>query len=321
MTKARNSKSLASTLTGAMFAMSGTLDATHGADVDEGAMLDNLLADLTGGEEIVEQDASVTGDVGEILETSAQPALPHDEALLESAVDDADRTIAKQALYSEQSGDGEVIEGDAPVTTPEAVADAKAAKKEAKALAAAAKKTEREAKSAAKKAAKAAAPKAAPRPTSVTHKPGDLLVAKLGASYRDYLTFSVAYANSDDTIAQETRQNEFVERMNDNDAIADKVKEKMTMLLTWLQKGGELNEVLKRTFTVLHTAGELTSGDKGNLQLNLLSKPYSMGTARSQANQMFMALPELALTIKEKGRMVANPDSALLPAIYAKLGL
>lgn len=37
--------------------------------------------------------------------------------------------------------------------------------------------------------------------------------------------------------------------------------------------------------------------------------------------KMFMALPELGLVIKEKGRMVPNPDSTLLPMAYTTLGL
>jgi hypothetical protein len=34
-----------------------------------------------------------------------------------------------------------------------------------------------------------------------------------------------------------------------------------------------------------------------------------------------MALPEVGICVKEKGRMVANPDSVLWPMVKAQLGL
>ena len=172
------------------------------------------------------------------------------------------------------------------------------------------------------KAKKAKAPKEpkAPRVTSVTHKPGDRLVAQLGADYKDFLVFF----KSDDTIAAETRVESFITAMNDREAIADKVKDKAIMLLTWLKSGKDvsaLNEVLRRAFTVLFRDGELTSGTKGNLQVDLLSKPYSPGTSASQANQMFMLFPILGITQREKGRMVVNPDSTIAEAMKIKLGV
>lgn len=102
---------------------------------------------------------------------------------------------------------------------------------------------------------------------------------------------------------------------------AKKVGEKANMLFKWMSKGGDLNEVMARAFKVLVRDGELTSGDKGNLQLDLLAKPYSMGTARSQANQIFMLFPILKITMKEKGKMVPNPDSLLFIKAKAQLGL
>lgn len=284
----------------------------------DAAVLDELMADLTsteaGSGEVLELGDEDTGAVQPEV-TAAGAIEEHPAELIDEAVADAERREQRQALYEQQGGEQTVVEGEVPQTEPEVITDPKAAKK----AAAEAKRKTREAEREAKRAAKAAQPK---RPTSVTHKPGALLVAKLGEGYRDYLTFDVRDAELD-TLALEAKQNEFVERMNDKDAIADKVREKIIMLLTWLKAGApdSLNEVLRRTFVVLHDKGELTSGDKGNLQLNLLTKPYSIGTARSQANQMFMALPELGITVKEKGKMVANPNSALLPMIYAKLGL
>ena len=235
------------------------------------------------------------------------------DALLDEVAEDAEREGAKQALYAEQDGQPTVADGTPPESNPTEVADAATGK---------GKKGGRKKNNVAAATGEEKMPKEtkARRATSVTHAPGDLLAAKLGEKAKDYLMLRLSDAELDED-ALKQRQADFIARMNDREAIADKVREKMQMFMLWLTKGGNLNEVLKRTLTVLHSQGELTSGDKGNLQLNLLSKPYSVGTARSQANQMFMAFPELGLTIKEKGRMVANPDSALLPMAYNMLGL
>lgn len=292
-------------------------------------ILAGLLADLSDTAP-VESDVDNEFDgfgADEIVESGATAAHA-DLSEITDAVEAAERAAAKHALYSEQDAPA-TTDASAPTTTVEALNATKEEKKAAKAAAKAVAKAVADAeKKAVREAAKGAVvkvpkePKApsVPRATSTTHKPGALLMVKLGADARDYLTFSLADAalNEDALVA---KQDAFIERMNDNDSIADKVKEKMSMTLCYVKNGGELNEVLKRAFTVLHNEGELTSGDKGNLQLNLLSKPYSMGTSRSQSCQMFMALPELGIVTKIKGQMVANPDSALLPLINAKLGL
>lgn len=94
--------------------------------------------------------------------------------------------------------------------------------------------------------------------------------------------------------------------------MAKKVGQKAIMLFQYLAQGGELNEVIARTFKVLNRDGCLTTGDKGNLHLDLLSKPYSAGTARSQSNQMFTMLPSLKVVVKDgKGKFVPNPSSTI----------
>ncbi len=273
------------------------------------AILNDLLGEL-GDDTILEGAAGdeLDGLLEEtIVESDGNMALSADasDTLLESVEEDAARAEAKQAIYANQPAGAGIVDGTAPETTAEAVAEA----------------TE-PAKGKGKRAAKPKEPKEpkAPRATSVTHSPGDLLKVKLGEKANDFLVFNMADAMLPADELQ-AKIDAFIERMNDRDAIADKVREKMSMFLLWMVRGGDLNEVMKRALNVLHAHGELTSGDKGNLQLNLLEKPYSMGTARSQANQMFMAFPELGLVIKEKGRMVPNPDSTLLPMAYAKLGL
>jgi hypothetical protein len=237
--------------------------------------------------------ASMLGDLDEIIEDGA----PVEADTLEAAVAEVEKVEAVKELYAEQDSEAAVTDAADTPTTDAAAADKKVAK--------------------AKKVKEPKEPKA-PRVTSITHKPGDRLLIALGGN-KELLTFSKA----DDTIAAEARADKFIEDMNDRNAIADKVREKAIMLMTWIASGKDvsaLNEVLLRTFKVLFTEGELTSGQKGNLQQNLLSKPYSPGTAASQANQMFMLLPLLGVTMREKGKMVVNPDSIIAEAMKVKLG-
>lgn len=157
------------------------------------------------------------------------------------------------------------------------------------------------------------------RITSITHKPGARLMAMIGGD-KSFLTFSL----SEDEAVQAEKADKFIDDMNAPDVIADKVREKAVMLLTWLKADkpvSELNEVLSRSFQVLFKDGKLTGGKDGNLQTNLLGKPYSPGTAASQANQVFMLFPILGITVKEKGEMALNEDSVIAALMKDKLGI
>jgi hypothetical protein len=225
-----------------------------------------------------------------------------DASTLEAAVADIAKTEAAVAVYENEDHEHEeVAAADRPSTDADAVTKPK---KEKKAKVAKEPKEPKEPK--------------APRITSVTHKPGDRLVALLGG------TTWLQFIGKDDEETKAIRAQQFIEAMNSKDAIADKVREKAIMLFTWMASGKDssaLNEVLLRSFQVLLKDGELTSGKAGNLQTNLLGKPYSPGTAASQANQMFMLFPLLLITQREKGKMVANPDSAILEVMKIKLGM
>ena len=164
---------------------------------------------------------------------------------------------------------------------------------------------------------KAEKPEKAPRITSITHKPGARLLALIGGD-KSFLTFSL----SEPEDIQAEKADQFIADMDARDVIADKVREKAVMFLTWLKADkpvSELNEVLARSFQVLFKDGKLTGGKDGNLQKNLLSKPYSPGTAASQANQMFMLFPLLGITVREKGEMVLNDDSVIATLIKDKI--
>lgn len=244
--------------------------------------------------------SSMLGDLDEVIEEADEVVEPE---TLEAAVADLHKAEAVQELYADQDDEVEATaEADKPST--EALPDEKTVK---------AKKVKQP------KAAKEPKEPKAPRVTSTTHKPDERLMALLGGD-KTWLGF----IKTDDTIMAERRADQFLADMNDRDAIADKVKDKAIMLLTWIASGKDtsaLNEVLLRSFSVLFKDGELTSGNKGNLQTNLLSKPYSPGTAASQANQMFMLFPILGITQREKGRMVINPDSAIVDVMKLKMGV
>lgn len=149
-------------------------------------------------------------------------------------------------------------------------------------------------------------------------KQSERVAHMLGDKVGEFMLLELADASltGDDLAAK----NKEVLALFDADTTAKKVAEKAAMLVKWMHKGGELNEVMKRAFTLLAKDGELTSGDKGNLQVDLATK-YSIGTARSQANQMFMLFPILKITTKEKGKMVANPNSLYLMKANGLLGL
>lgn len=246
--------------------------------------------------------SSMLGDLDEVIEPTDDDETVAEDAL-EAAVADIHKAEAVQAVYAEQDDAvEETAEADKPAT--DALPDEKTIK-----------------------AKKAKQPKAdgepkepkTPRITSTTHKPGERLMALLGGD-KTWLGFM----KTDTIDAANERADLFIADMNDRNAIADKVKDKAIMLLTWIASGKDtsaLNEVLLRSFQVLLKEGELTSGNKGNLQTNLLSKPYSPGTAASQANQMFMLFPILGITQRERGRMVINPDSAIVDVMKLKMGI
>lgn len=262
--------------------------------------LDDVIFNMAGVQTLDSDDANLhamLADLGmddDLIEDEVEPET------IEAAVADIEKAEAIEELYKEQDAEIEAAADTADKPATEAV------------------KEKKEKKAKVKREAKPKEPKA-PRVTSLTHTPAERLMAMLGGN-KAFLTFDT----TEDTIASEKRADEFLAAMDDRDAIADKVKDKAIMLLTWINSGkdvGALNEVLRRSFEVLLKDGELTGGAKGNLQQNLLGKPYSPGTAASQANQMFMLFPILGITTKEKGRMVLNPTSTIAEAMKIKLGV
>jgi hypothetical protein len=157
---------------------------------------------------------------------------------------------------------------------------------------------------------------AAPRMTFALKS--EKIVHKLGDKAKEFLILDAKDAElSDEELA--AKQAAVLAAV---DQMAIKIGEKAVMLMNFLKNGGKLNEIMKRTFTVLIRDGFLTSGAKGNLVTNFELKPYSPGTAASQSNQMFGLFPALGICHeKSAGRMELNEDSTILIKMKAELGL
>lgn len=309
--------------------MTAIAEVMNVGSVDENAVLNDLLDELGGGD-----DTTLSAAHDEIIEeTIAEPVI---EAAIEPALEAAGAESAvqaelEQALAELPADDTPVVA--APVVKHQPMRDAdfdevalQAAIAEATAKAYAeqgagvtggeADKPSEVSQEASEKKSKGR-PKAAPSERHVVLSKSQKVASKLGEKASEFLVLELADAELDEA-ALKAKQDAVLAEI---DGLAKKVSEKAVQLFGWLKNGGSLNEVMKRTFEVLAKDGEITSGAKGNLQTNLLAKPYSAGTAASQANQMFMLLPMLKVTMRERGRMIANPESVILMKAKAELGL
>lgn len=265
-----------------------------------------------------------TAHTGEI-DLSADDAIL--ASMLEGIEDDAADLNADDAGLVDLNDEDAIEAAIADIEKAEAVQEHYAEEGEPEAAEAAADKPKKEKKAKAPKAPKEPKEPKAPRITYVGHKASDVLQARLGGKANEMLILEAEDALLDPA-ALEAKQSELLALLNKRPGTGEggstqkKVAEKVVMLFGWLKNGGKLNEVMLRTFTVLAKDGHLTSGDKGNLHAELLAKPYSVGTARAQAGQMFAMLPMLKVVSKEeKGRYTLNPNSMIFDAVKAQLSL
>jgi hypothetical protein len=245
--------------------------------------LDAILSTL-GGDEVVEETAAPIADIGELNELE-----------LEAAISAVER-------YEDQPADGEAAAAEGEAEAP--VVD----------------ETEAPAKKGSGRKKKETAPKepAEKKAKIFFSKQSDRIAHRLGDKLGEFMLLEIGDAE----LSGEDLQARNKEVLSLIDGTAKKVGEKAAMLFKWMQQGGELNEVMKRAFTLMAKEGFLTSGDKGNLQENLLAKPYSLGTARSQSNQIFCLFRALKVANMDgKGKMVPNPNSLVLMKANATLGL
>ncbi|MBE0438080.1 MAG: hypothetical protein IBX56_20055 [Methylomicrobium sp.] len=102
------------------------------------------------------------------------------------------------------------------------------------------------------------------------------------------------------------------------DGLAKKVGEKAVNFFTYLKTGGGLNEVTARAIKVMKRDGQLVGGDEGNLVKELLTKPYSLKTARSQGSQMLQLFTALKIGVRtSRGTLVLNEESIIWERLEA----
>lgn len=230
---------------------------------------------------------------------------PVDGTIPEAALDAAADALDKQEFYEQQSDPAaSTTEGDKPQVSEEPAKPAKKVKGEKKA-----------------KTPKPATEKtpAAPRVTYHGHSKSAVLDNRLGGRTADFLVLETSDAALDPAELA-AKQSELKDALDNK--LAKKVAEKCVMLFKDIGAGRKVsNEVMVRAFSTLARDGFLTSGDKGNMQAALADK-YSIGTARSQSNQMFALFPFLKITVKDgKGRQVPNPNSTILSTVLTLHGL
>lgn len=293
------------------------------------ALLDGMLGDLAKlHADEIDLSAELEGveDQGLVIEPglTAATALLHDDELSDddlNAIDSTEGALVEIEPPANALGDlGTLL-----AVTDEDLADLDALPESDAAPAAA------DAAEPSKKADKA--PKAPKEPkdarvTYVTGKASDVLTARVGGKVNEMLILEAADLELD-AAALETKQRDLLDMLNARPRAGSelstqkKVAEKVVMLFGWMKNGGKLNEVMARTFKVLARDGHITSGEKGNLHIELLSKPYSVGTCRAQAGQMMALLPmlKIALSNGEKGRLTLNPNSLIAMKLKADLGL
>lgn len=248
--------------------------------------LQAVETETTGAPELLEDilsDLNAGDDAGEeVLEESA----PSDDAVIEAAMQAAGESLDEEAAPSE----------------PTVVVQTK--------------------RKGGKKKAEGSTEPAQPKTPRVTfhgNKYSTVLADRLGGKLTETLVLETADALLEDD-ALKAQQAELLEELDTK--IANKVAEKCIMLMRDVQAGGHVgNNVMKTAFVVLKRDGQLTTGDKGNLQKELI-KHYSIGTTRSQANQVFVLFPFLKITKRtEKGTQAPNPESTILGVVNAALGL
>lgn len=178
---------------------------------------------------------------------------------------------------------------------------------------------------------KASAPKkpSTARTTYVNAKASEVLKSRLNGDVAG--TIVLEFGDADLTAEQlAAKQSELLDLLNvrphqsKDGSTQKKVAEKVVMLFAYLKNGGGLNEVLRRTFTLLAKDGYVQMGKTGNLTADLLAKPYSPGTANAQGGQMMQMLPLLRIALPDtanKGRLVVNPESVIFSRMVELLGL
>jgi hypothetical protein len=134
------------------------------------------------------------------------------------------------------------------------------------------------------------------------------IVQALGAKAPDFLTINLADATLSDAEQAEKRE-EFLKQI---DALPVKIQEKVVNFYAHVAQGATLSNYTVMAIKLLIKDGELTSK---SLKDAYIARPYTEGTASSQATQMMKLLPLLGLAKRNGSKLVVNSDSVLLPSL------
>lgn len=142
-------------------------------------------------------------------------------------------------------------------------------------------------------------------------KKSEALVKALGNRAADFLTINLADADLPDNQRAE-KIAELLATIDDPKQTPIKIQEKVINFYAHLSNGAALSNYTIMAIQLLVKDGELTSK---TLKDAYEARPYSPGTASSQATQMMKLLPLLGLATRVGQKLTVNPDSVLLPSL------
>lgn len=151
--------------------------------------------------------------------------------------------------------------------------------------------------------------KAAPvtkRISSLGMSKSQALSKALGTKLNDFMTLNV----NDVSLPAAVLQKKIDAKLAEIDTLPIKIQEKVVNFFAHLSNGAALSNYTKMAVDILVKDREISSK---TLRDAYVARPYSLGTANSQCTQLMKLLVVLELADKSTGKLVANPDSALLP--------
>ena len=244
-------------------------------------------------------DAETTA-LDALIASLSSPATPAASPVVtDAALAEAVEQVEAVEIATAAADTGEAAEGSAPTGEGSDVPDPVAATPDAK-----------------KK--RAAGP---PRVSYGTTADGKVrrLKEKLGDSASEYTVLTLEDAGLDDAALKLKVDETFavIAKMNKKEAA------RAAMFIEFVAgKKSQMNNVLKRVLQVLAADGYLATGTQGNVMVDLMSVPYSLGAARAMGGNTVGMYEDLAVIKADgKGRFVGNPDSLLLMKANQLLGL
>jgi hypothetical protein len=149
-----------------------------------------------------------------------------------------------------------------------------------------------------------------PRKTMTGSKKSEVVLEKLGGNSAEFFALEIADAGLDEKGLLAKR----ADTLAKIDAMAKKVGEKAVNLIDFINSGKKLSAYTEIALRLLIEKGEMSTKD---LVEKYQARPYSIGTSRSQAHQMFKLFPELKVGIMDGKTMKLNPDSLIVAKAQA----